>query len=371
MQDKKYWIAFNVIPGIGRAKFGLLEAHFGDLDAAWKAPAGELKAAGLDSRTVDSIIALRPEISPDAEMERLERHRVSTYIAKDPAYPARLKEIYDYPPVLYVRGTFTPEDEWCVSVVGTRKPTVYGREVTEELSTDLARNGITVVSGLARGVDSVAHNAALKAGGRTLAIFACGLDIVYPGENARLAREIMEHGALISEYHLGVKPRPDHFPRRNRIMSGLSLGVLVVEAGEGSGALITARDANEQNREVFAVPGSILSPNSAGTNKLIQRGEAKLVMRCTDILEELNLTMASQQPEMKEVPAASMQEFALMALLSAEPKHIDEICRESRLPVAEVSGTLAMMELKGMVKQVGNMHFILTREAARSVASGR
>ncbi len=355
-----------MVPGIGKAKFALLQQHFGNLEAAWKAPAGELKAAGIDGKSVDAIVGLRPDISPDAEMEKLERHKVTTFISKDPAYPARLKEIYDYPPVLYVRGTLIPEDEWCVAVVGTRKPTVYGREVAEELSTDLARNHITVVSGLARGIDSVAHHATLNAGGRTLAIFACGLDIVYPGENARLAREIMEHGALISEYHLGVKPRPDHFPRRNRIMSGLSLGVLVIEAGESSGALITAHDANEQNREVFAVPGSILSPNSIGTNRLIQRGEAKLVTQCSDILEELNLTMATQQLEMKEILPATDTETSLLAHLSMEPKHIDEICRESRLPVSEVSGTMAMMELKGMVKQVGNMNFIRTREAMRA-----
>ncbi|MBI4330302.1 MAG: DNA-protecting protein DprA [Chloroflexi bacterium] len=366
MDDSKYWVAFNLIPGIGRAKFGLLEQHFGSLDSAWKAPAGELQAAGLDSKTVEAVVSLRPGISPDAEMERLGKHKVTVHIPRESTYPARLKEIYDYPPVLYVRGTLTKTDEWCVAVVGTRKPSVYGREVTEEISTDLARSGITVVSGLARGVDSVAHRAALKAGGRTLAIFACGLDIVYPGENAGLARDIMNAGALISEYHLGVKPRPDQFPRRNRIMSGLSLGVLVIEAGETSGALITASMALEQNREVFAVPGSILSPNSRGTNKLIQDG-AKLVRDHTDILEELNLTMAVQQLEMKEAVPADEKETALLKYLSVEPKHIDEICHESQLPVAEVSGRLAMMELKGMVKQVGGMQFTLTREAVRNM----
>ncbi len=367
MDDKKYWIAFNLIPGIGRAKFSLLEQHFGSLETAWRAAAGDLKAAGLDGKTVDAVVSARPDISPDAEMEKLERHRVTTYTANDPAYPARLKEIYDYPPVLFVRGTLTKEDEWCVSVVGTRKPTVYGREVAEELATDLARNGITVVSGLARGIDTVAHRAALKAGGRTLAIFASGLDIVYPGENAAMAREIMEHGALISEYHLGIKPRPDHFPMRNRIMSGLSLGILVVEAGEKSGALITARMALEQNREVFAVPGSILSPNSQGTNGLIQRGEAKLVRGCADILEELNLSMAAQQLEMKETLPADEKESALLRFLSSEPKHVDEICHDSQLPISEVSGCLAMMELKGMVKQIGSMQFIVTREAVRNM----
>lgn len=365
MDDLKYWIAFNLIPGIGRAKFALLEKHFRNLEHAWQASAAELKAAGLDSKAAESVISSRPNISPDAEIERLERDKVTAFASKDDGYPPRLKEIYDYPPVLYVRGTLTKEDEWCLAVVGTRKPSVYGRQVTEELATDLARNHITVVSGLARGIDSVAHRAALQAKGRTLAIFACGLDIVYPAENAKLAREIMENGALISEYHLGVKPRPDNFPRRNRIMSGLSLGTLVIEAGESSGALITADMALEHNREVFAVPGSILSPTSRGTNRLIQQG-AKLVRHCGDILEELNLSMVAQQLEMKEVLPSDDKESALLQHLSAEPKHIDEICRESLLPVAEVAGSLAMMELKGLVKQVGGMNFTLAREAIRN-----
>jgi DNA processing protein len=365
MDDLAYWIAFNMIPGIGKAKFSLLEQHFGLLDNAWKASASELKAAGLDAKSTDTIISYRTRITPEAELEKLERYKVTPYISRDPRYPSRLKEIYDYPPVLYVRGTLTKEDEWCVSVVGTRRPSVYGRQVTEEITTDLARNHITIVSGLARGIDSIAHRAALQAGGRTLAIFGCGLDIVYPAENARLAKEIMENGALISEYHLGVKPKADNFPRRNRIMSGLSLGVLVVEAGESSGALITAHMALEQNREVFAVPGSILSPTSRGTNNLIQQG-AKLVSHYTDILEELNLTMAAQQMEMKEVLPADEKEAALLKYLSSEPKHIDEICRESQLPIAEVTGSLAMMELKGLVRQVGGMHFTLTREAVRN-----
>jgi len=183
-----------------------------------------------------------------------------------------LKETYDYPPVLYVQGSLLPQDEWCLAVVGTRKATVYGKQVTGEITTDLARSKITIVSGLARGIDTVAHNAALEAGGRTIAIFACGLDIIYPGENTTLARRILQNGALISEYPIGIKPRADNFPRRNRIMSGMSLGTLVIEAGETSGALITARMALEQNREVFAIPGSILSPTSYGTNHLIQEG---------------------------------------------------------------------------------------------------
>jgi DNA processing protein len=294
-------------------------------------------------------------------MEKLEHYGVTVLTWRDPDYPARLKEIYDYPPVLYVRGPLVPEDEWCVAVVGTRKATVYGRQVTEEIVTDLARSKITIVSGLARGIDSVAHRAALEAGGRSIAIFACGLDIVYPSENANLARQIMQQGALMSEYPLGISPRADNFTRRNRIMSGLSLGVLVVEADETSGAMITAHMALEQNREVFAIPGSILSPASRGTNRLIQEG-AKLVSNYTDILEELNLTAVAHQIEMKEIIPSSDTEALLLKQLSAEPTHIDEVCRSSGLPVSTVSSTLTLMELKGLVKQVGNMNYVLARE---------
>jgi DNA processing protein len=233
--------------------------------------------------------------------------------------------------------------------------------VVEGIAGDLARSGVTIISGLARGIDSVAHRSALDAGGRTIAVFACGLDIVYPAENLRLAQAIMERGALVSDYPLGTRPKAEHFPRRNRIMSGMSLGTLVVEAGEESGALITARLALEQNREVFAVPGSILSPSSRGTNRLIQDG-AKLVRGVKDILEELNLTAVPQQLEMREVVPADETESLVLKRLSAEPTHIDEVCRQSGLPVSTVSSTLAIMELKGMVRQVGGMNYVLARE---------
>jgi DNA processing protein len=295
-------------------------------------------------------------------MEKLERYGVKVFTFRDTAYPSRLKEIYDYPPILYVRGSLLPQDEWCLAVVGTRRATVYGRQVTEEIVADLVRNRITIVSGLAKGIDSVAHQSALAAGGRTIAVFGCGLDIVYPAENAALARDIIQHGALLSEFPLGTKPRAENFPRRNRIMSGLSLGVLVVEADETSGAMMTARLALEQNREVFAIPGSILSPASRGTNRLLQEG-AKLVRSYTDILEELNLTAVAQQMEIKEVIPASDTETLLLKQLSAEPTHIDEVCLGTGLPIATVSSTLAMMELKGLIKQVGAMNYILSREA--------
>jgi DNA processing protein len=360
-EDIKYWVGFSLISGIGRVKFGQLESYFKSLENAWKATSGELKQSGLDSGTIRAITTWRPKISLESEMEKIDRYGVKVFTFHAPDYPSRLKEIYDYPPVIYVRGSLLPEDEWCLAVVGTRRATVYGRQVTEEITTDLARSRITIVSGLAKGIDSVAHRTALEAGGRSIAIFACGLDTVYPGENAELARRIMQQGALISEYPLGIRPRADNFPRRNRIMSGLSLGVLVVEAGESSGAIITANIALEQNREVFAIPGSILSPASQGTNHLIQEG-AKLVRSYTDILEELNLMAVAQQIEMKEMIPPSDTESLLLKQLSAEPTHIDEVCRLSGLPISTVSSTLAIMELKGMVKQVGAMNYSLARE---------
>jgi DNA processing protein len=360
-QDLKYWVGFSLIPGIGRVRFGQLHSRFGSLENAWKAGPAELKKTGLDHSVIRSITDTRPKISPDDEMEKLERLGVKALTVHSDQYPARLKEIYDYPPVLYVRGELLPEDEWCVAVVGTRRASVYGRQVTEEFVADLCRSRITVVSGLARGIDTIAHRAALEVGGRSVAVFACGLDIVYPGENAELARRLMRQGALVSEYPLGTKPRPDNFPRRNRILSGLSLGVLVIEAGEDSGAMITAHLAAEQNREVFAVPGSILSPASRGTNALIQEG-AKLVRSYTDILEELNLTAVAQQMEMKELLPESDTEATLLKHLGAEPTHIDAVCRSTGLPASTVSSTLAMMELKGMVKQVGGMNYSLARE---------
>jgi DNA processing protein len=361
-KDLKYWVSFTLIPGIGRVRMGQLEKYFGSVEAAWKASESEIKKAGLDAGTVKAISNGRPGIDPEREIEKMAEAGVKAFTVHDTGYPARLKETYDYPPVLYVRGEIDIRDEWCLAIVGTRHASVYGRQVTEEMAADLAHGKITVVSGLARGIDTYAHQAALAAGGRTMAVLASGLDTIYPPENKSLARRIIENGALISEYPLGIRPRSDNFPRRNRIMSGLCLGTLVVEAGEKSGALITAQMALEQNREVFAIPGSILSSTSLGTNRLIQEG-AKLVTNYKDILEELNLMTAEHQIEMKELIPPTETEAILLKQVGSEPTHIDEICRAAGLPAATVSSTLAMMELKGMIKHMGAMTYTLAREA--------
>ena len=361
MEDLKYWVAFNRIPGIGRARYAALEAYFGSLEVAWTAGPSDLRKAGLDSRSITSIQSRRPAIDPDTVLSDLLARNIEPLTWHDSRYPDRLKQIYDLPSRNLRPRRHRRAGRLGIAVVGSRKPTAYGREMALTLSTELARNGITVVSGLARGIDSVAHRAVLDAGGRTLAVQACGLDMVYPPEHTRLADEIAESGAVISDYPLDTRPRPDFFPRRNRIMSGLTLGTLVVEADEKSGALITAGYALEHNREVFAVPGNVTSPKSRGTNRLLQEG-AKLVTRIEDVLEELNLKLVPEQLVMQELLEVSAPEADLIKLLSREPIHIDEVTRQCNLPVSTVSSTLAMMELKGIVKQVGAMSYIKIRE---------
>ena len=353
-----YWLAFARVSRIGSRRVGLLEQRFGSLADAWAAPSEELRAAGLDAATLRSLARARGQIVPEAELAAIQRAGVAAYTWHDPEYPARLREIDDKPPLLFVRGSLERKDEWSVAVVGTRRVSPYGRQVTQEMSRGLAQNGVTVTSGLARGVDGIAHEAALEAGGRSIAVLACGLDIIYPPEHAGLARRIAQQGALVSEQPLGVRPRADYFPRRNRILSGLTLGTLIVEAGEGSGALHTANWANEQNREVFAVPGRITSPTSRATNALIQQGMAKLVTNVSDILEELNLQMVEQQIELAALIPEDPQQAALLRRLGGEPVHIDDAVRAAGLPASTVSSTLAMLELKGLVRQVGPMTYV-------------
>ncbi|MEX2236095.1 MAG: DNA-processing protein DprA [Dehalococcoidia bacterium] len=361
MSDLKYFIALNSIGGLGRIRFGRLEAAFPDMESAWNASRSDLRAAGLDEGTCDRIIAGRHEIDPDAVMDIVVSHGMDVITWHDPRYPRQLAEIDDKPPMLFVRGSLAEQDQWAIAVVGTRRATPYGRQVAEQLTAALSASGITIVSGLARGIDAIAHRAALQAGGRTLAVLACGLDMVYPPEHKRLAEAVIDQGALISEYPPGVEPRGDFFPRRNRILSGLSLGVLIIEAGEKSGALITAQQALEQNREVFAVPGPIYSGASRGTNSLIRDSAAKLVTSPDDILEELNLTMAVRQIQLEELLPADQTEAALLSNLTLEPRHIDEVRRSTGLGIAEVSSALAMLELKGAVRQVGAMSYVRSR----------
>lgn len=356
MSDRKYWVGFNMVRGIGPARVRALIDYFGSLEDAWRAPAAELREAGLDKRSLENLLAARGRLDLDREMARLEKWGVRVMTWEDHDYPRRLRQIYNAPPVLYVRGSLLPQDEWAVAVVGTRRPTDYGREAARVLAADLARQGITVVSGLALGIDGIAHQAALDAGGRTIAVLGSGFRYLYPARHRNLAKRIVENGALISEYALDVRPEASNFPPRNRIISGLSMGVVVVEAGERSGALITAHFAAEQGREVFAVPGPIFNRPSVGTNRLIQEG-AKAVTSVRDILEELDITMAAEQQEARlNIPKSDLEERIWTYLLET-PHHVDEIVRELGLETSEVMSTLTLMELKGLVRQVGPMEF--------------
>ncbi len=368
LDELAHWVAFSRFPGIGPVRFKLLLDFFeNDVAAAWKADSKHLAEAGLDAKTIDKLIAHRSTVTPQHELEVLEKKRIQVITWKDANYPPLLRKIEYAPPVLYIYGTFTEDDRrFTLGIVGTRKMSTYGRQVTERFSTELAQGKITIVSGLALGVDTVAHTAALDAGGRTLAILASGLDTIYPPANYNLAKRIVEsgQGALISTFPLGVRPDASNFPARNHIISALSLGVLVTEAPPKSGALITANSALNQGREVFAVPGGIFSQASAGVNKLIQDG-AHPVTSTRDILECLNIHVIPQNEEtrtqLKTLSPDSPEEHALLKYLSLEACHIDELTRQSELEANVVSSTLTMMELKGMVKHVGSMHYVLAR----------
>lgn len=359
MSDLKYWLGFNLVKGIGAAKAQALLGQFGDPAAAWQASEAELLRIGFDQRAIQSFLEARASLDLDKALARVEAAGIKLLTWNSPDYPRYLREIANPPPLLYLRGELSPADQWAVAIVGTRRLTTYGRQVTQELAAGLARNGVTIVSGLARGIDSIAHKAALEAGGRTLAVLGSGLDCLYPAENRSLAEKIQAgQGAILTEYALGVQPEARNFPPRNRIISGLSLGVVVVEAGLTSGALITAAFALEQDREVFAVPGNVHSPASQGANRLIQRG-AKLVTKVEDVLEELNLGLVPEQTAAQMTLPESAEEALLLEHLSGQPVHVDELSQSAGLPTALVSSTLTLMELKGMVRQVGGMNYVL------------
>ena len=361
MSDMRYWVGFNRVRGIGPLRLRALLDTYGSIERAWHASAQQLREIGLDSRSAKNLVRARSELDLVREMERIEAADAHVLTWESPDYPHLLLQTNAPPPVLYVKGELMEEDAWAVAVVGTRRASTYGREVTRRLASALARNGITVVSGMARGIDGVAHRAALEAGGRTIAVFGCGIDHTYPAEHRQLAAQIAANGALVSDYPLGTRPEGRNFPPRNRIISGLSLGVLVTNAGKSSGALITAEFAAEQGRDVFAVPGSILTQGSIGTNRLIQDG-AKLVIGAEDILEELNLTMVAEQTQARQVLPEDETEAALLNHLSAEPTHVDELQQQVDLPISQVTSTLALMELKGMVRQVGGMKYVVAHE---------
>ncbi|MEM7034508.1 MAG: DNA-processing protein DprA [Chloroflexota bacterium] len=362
-----FWVGFSKVSGVGPARLRALLDYYGDISSAWQANLGELRAIGLDKRTVENLAKTRAEIDLGAELKKIEQLKVTVLTWDSPDYPALLKAIPDPPPTLYVRGQLTDQDAWAVAVVGTRRATTYGKECTRLISHGLAKNGITVVSGLAYGIDTEAHRTAVEAGGRTIAVLGSGVDVIYPADNRKLAGAIIEQGAIVSEYPLGTRPDSKNFPPRNRIISGLSLGTLVVEGTIRSGARITTDYALEQGRDVLAIPGPILRKSSEGPNHLIQHG-AKLVTQVDDILEELNLTMIAHQTEARAIIPDNDIEATLLQQLSSDPIHVDVLGQSTGLSASDLSSTLTMMELKGMVRQVGGMNYIIARETMGSYA---
>jgi DNA processing protein len=357
VDNRAYWIAFNKVLGIGPSRLRALLETCGSIETAWRAPIQQLQEAKLDRRSIENLLQARREIDPECELARIHAAGVQVLTWDDAEYPACLRDVDASPPVLYLRGKLTTQDEWAVAIVGTRRASTYGREVAQTLGTQLAQHGVTVVSGLALGIDTVAHRAALEAGGRTLAVLGSGVDQLYPPQNRALAMAIAEQGAIISDYALGTRPDANNFPPRNRIISGLSRGVIIVEASERSGALITAKFAAEQGRDVFAVPGSILSPGSVGCNQLIQQGATPL-LSVDDVLEQLKLTQLIDRMDARATVPADPQEQSLLVCLSAQPCHIDEIVRTTALSSAQVASLLAVMELKGLVRQTSAMTYV-------------
>jgi len=361
LTEKAYWVAFGQISRITPLRFKKIINYFPSLETAWYAGRDDLAAAGIEAEVIDDFFIKRETVDPASLWQAVLSEGIGIITLTEPSYPNLLKEIYDPPPFLYYRGRFDDPDEFRLAVVGTRKTTPYGRQVTPEIVRDLAAQKLTIVSGMALGIDSHAHEAAIEAGGRTIAVLGSGIDrsSIYPSTNRRLAERIIESGgAVISEFPLGAIGLKHHFPQRNRIISGLSLGTLVIEAGEVSGSLITAKHALEQNREVFAVPGSIHSPTAVGPNNLIKMG-ARAVTGANDVLESLDLTEVRHFAENKTIIPESDEEGKILRLLSKEPIHIDKIIKESKLDPQVVIGTLALMEMKGKTKNLGAMNYII------------
>ena len=357
MDDRAFWLGFHLIPNVGAARISRLMDAFGGLDAAWDADLTAFRDAGINEKAATALIEHRSRISLDREWGRLQQAGATILTLADDAYPRLLREIPSPPPVIYVKGEILPDDETALGIVGTRRVTRYGQEMTRRLSSGLAAAGVAIVSGLARGIDGIAHAEAIDAGGRTLAVLGCGIDQMYPPEHRKLSEQIIEHGALISEFPIGTKPEARNFPIRNRLISGLSLGVLVVEAPKKSGALITSTFAADQGRTVFAVPGSALSSASEGTLQLLRDGAA-LAATVDDILQELNLERRQAVMENRRMlPDATGDEQQVLKTIDGEPRHIDEIAIDTGINISQLSAMLLQMQLKGLVRDVGGQYY--------------
>jgi DNA processing protein len=356
-----FWHAFNCVDGFGPQAFKKMLTGFSSLAEAWKSTDAEkIEQLGLSKKQIGNFFQFRQKHSPEDLFDDLAKEKIEILTINNGSYPAQLKEIASAPPVLYVRGDQDTLSNKSIAIVGSRKFTEYGRRVAENITKDLVRAGLTIVSGLALGIDGIAHRAALDTGGLTIAILGTGIDdaTIYPREHFNLAQQILESGGtLVTEQPPKTPSLKQNFPARNRIMAGLALGTLVIEAAESSGSLITANFALEQNREVFAVPGDIFSPQSTGTNLLLKRG-AKLVSSAADILEELNLSRNQPELPLKIFEPKTDEEKTLWKVISNEPLHIDKISKLAKLDTATVASVLSALEIDGAVKNIGGQNFI-------------
>lgn len=350
MEEKKYWLGFSMFQGIGPAKLQLLIAYFGSAHNAWHASLADLKASKVGGKIPEQFVEFRKHFSIERYEEQLRIKGVHYFTVSEDAYPRQLAAIKKPPFVLYVKGnTEILSFDKLLAIVGTRKVTAYGRQVTEMFTRDLVGAGFVIVSGLALGVDAIAHQITVDEGGKTVAVLGCGVDCCYPRENERLYEEIIEQrGAIVSEYGIGVPPNPGSFPSRNRIISGLSLGVLVTEGAVDSGSLITANDALENNKPVFAVPGPITSSLSKGPYELLQKG-GKLVTSAEEIFESLGAQGAKRSQGAKKVVGDTQEEQVVIDLLQEQDLHFDELVRKTNIQSSELGSLLSLMELKGMV----------------------
>lgn len=374
--DIEKWLGLMTSDGVGPVTFKKLLEHFGSAEIALAASAKELtRIEGIALKTAEAIVRSRDSFDVEAELKAADKLGVWIIHFEDVRYPLVLKKIYAPPPVLYIKGSLTKADNLSIAIVGSRRCSIYGQEQTSRLAHLLASAGFTICSGMARGIDSAAHYGALSAGGRTIAVQGCGLANIFPPENKKLFNRITESGACISELPLRFEPRSENFPSRNRIIAGLSLGTIVVEAGFNSGALITARYALDNNREVMAVPGKVDSPLSKGTHQLIKQG-AKLIESVTDVTEALGYvgqqlsehTAAAAKRASEKIEASLFDveqlnlsdiERAVYDCLNTEPMHIEQIIEQTGFMAGNISSALISLQLKGIIKQLPGSYFIL------------
>lgn len=357
-EELKYWHCLAMIKEIGPKTYQKLYNYFSSTTAVWQASLSNMQKAGIRATTAYAISKSKAELTPDIEWQKLQKLNIKVITIKDDKFSKQLREIYEPPFLLYYKGNIELLNQTSLAVVGTRKITAYGQQVVPKIVAPLVAQNITIVSGLALGIDALAHQTCINNNGSTIAVLGSGLDQIYPASNRYLAEKIINTGLIISEYPPGTPPLKHHFPYRNRIISGLCLGTIVIEGNEDSGSLITAKYALDQNREIFAVPGNILAQYSTGTNKLIKMG-AKLITSTEDIFEELNIEQTKQFNQAQKVIADNKEEEIILNILSNEPLHVNDIIKQVQLDVATTNSTLSLMEIKGKIKNLGGSNYVI------------